>query len=243
MTHLAIDHLLRRRRWRAPTYLAMARLQRQVSWLRHSERVMSGSNVRLAILDPLPLFQAGVARALEPDGYLVEQPADVKAWSNGHDAAIVLVSLVSPAQWTLLTDLGRQRPAVASIALLNDLTVDSGIRAVRAGAVAVLPRAVTANRLRHACQAVLRGESVMPTDVVRQILHRSDRWNADQVQPDERELVWLRHLADGLTVGQTADHAGYSERMMFRLLREFYTKQGVANRTEAMLLARERGWV
>jgi hypothetical protein len=56
-------------------------------------------------------------------------------------------------------------------------------------------------------------------------------------------LFGLRDLAQGRTVAQVADRSGYSERMMFRLLRDLYTELGVTNRTEAMLLARERGWM
>jgi DNA-binding CsgD family transcriptional regulator len=45
------------------------------------------------------------------------------------------------------------------------------------------------------------------------------------------------------TVRQLADRAGYSERMMFRLLRDLYDRLRVKGRTEALMLARERGWL
>jgi len=40
-----------------------------------------------------------------------------------------------------------------------------------------------------------------------------------------------------------AERAGYSERMMFRLLRDLYQRWGVANRTEAIIHARDNGWL
>jgi DNA-binding CsgD family transcriptional regulator len=58
-----------------------------------------------------------------------------------------------------------------------------------------------------------------------------------------REMEWLRQLASGTTVAKLADGAGYSERAMFRLLRDLYQRMGAQNRTEALLKARQRGWL
>jgi hypothetical protein len=44
--------------------------------------------------------------------------------------------------------------------------------------------------------------------------------------PSDMEISWIRQLTEGPTVGQLAEHAGYPERMMFRLLREL-TNVGV----------------
>jgi DNA-binding NarL/FixJ family response regulator len=56
-------------------------------------------------------------------------------------------------------------------------------------------------------------------------------------------LSWLRALAAGRTVAQLADQAGYSERAMFRLLRLLYQDMGVGGRVEALLRARDEGWL
>lgn len=89
---------------------------------------------------------------------------------------------------------------------------------------------------------MLRGGYVLPAVVVRELLRRAARWDED-VRLTERELAWLRDLAQGLTVAQVAARSGYSERMVFRFFRDLYEGLGVANRTEALLLARERGWI
>jgi DNA-binding NarL/FixJ family response regulator len=62
---------------------------------------------------------------------------------------------------------------------------------------------------------VLRGGYVLPAVVVRELLRRAARWDED-VRLTERELAWLRDLAQGLTVAQVAARSGYSERMIFR---------------------------
>jgi hypothetical protein len=50
-------------------------------------------------------------------------------------------------------------------------------------------------------------------------------------------------LASGRTVSQLAEQSGYSERAMFRLLRKVYVRMQVRNRTEALLRARQQGWL
>jgi hypothetical protein len=50
-------------------------------------------------------------------------------------------------------------------------------------------------------------------------------------------------LAGGSTAAERARAAGYSERTMFRLLRALYRKLPVRNRTEALMYARDHGWI
>jgi DNA-binding NarL/FixJ family response regulator len=49
-------------------------------------------------------------------------------------------------------------------------------------------------------------------------------------------------LASGRIVSQLAERSGYSERAMFRL-RKVYVRMQVRNRTEALLRARQQGWL
>jgi DNA-binding CsgD family transcriptional regulator len=67
-----------------------------------------------------------------------------------------------------------------------------------------------------------------------------------QLVPDESGLAslvggeeqsWLRSMAGGMTVADLAESVGYSERAMFRLLRDLYRRIGVKNRTEALIWA------
>jgi DNA-binding NarL/FixJ family response regulator len=178
--------------------------------------------------------------ALAMDGHHVSEPDDLLAWSADGEAGLVVIGLSTVMQWHLLSDLGRERPALRIVALLTDEPAAS--RAVLNGAAGVIPRDVSAAHLREACRAVLRDECVLPAALVRDLLQRAARWD-DEVRIADRELGWLRELAQGRSVAQVASQSGYSERMMFRLLRDLYMELGVANRTEAMLLARERGWM
>ncbi|MFI6503799.1 response regulator transcription factor [Nonomuraea typhae] len=61
--------------------------------------------------------------------------------------------------------------------------------------------------------------------------------------PSQPELEWLRRLAAGARVADLAHRAGLSERTMFRRLHDLYQRMRVHDRTEALSLARERGWL
>jgi len=49
-------------------------------------------------------------------------------------------------------------------------------------------------------------------------------------------------MARGDSVASLATSVGYSERMMFRLLRDLYTRIGAANHIGALMKARDEGW-
>jgi DNA-binding NarL/FixJ family response regulator len=90
--------------------------------------------------------------------------------------------------------------------------------------------------------AAISGRSVLPVEVVRALTATGDVQRPDRIPP-ETEISWIRQLTQGLTVARLAERAGYSERMMFRLLRDLYQRWGVANRTEAIIHARDNGWL
>jgi DNA-binding CsgD family transcriptional regulator len=62
-------------------------------------------------------------------------------------------------------------------------------------------------------------------------------------RPSIEQLSWLRELSNGATVAQLAEHVGYSERAMFRLINSLYRQMGVHNRLQAIRHAQEAGWL
>jgi len=205
---------------------------------------------RVAVYDPLPVYRQGVLAALgrtpvdgeTPDG---ETPDDLLAWARREDRRIVVFSICAPADWDVLADLCRTGPDVAVLAVLDDVTVTSYVRAISAGAAGAVPRNAAPAVLRAAFEAVVGGSTLLPLEVVRAL--RSPPGESDVStsvdEPLANEKEWLRQLARGSSVARLAGQAGYSERMMFRLLRELYVRLGVNGRTAALMLARERGWV
>jgi DNA-binding NarL/FixJ family response regulator len=199
--------------------------------------------VRIAVLDPLPLFRHGVMAALWEAGLGSESPQDAFAWMNGGHRRLVVLGLHSADDWERLSQLCQAYDDVLVVALLPDDDVTTHVRALASGAVAALPRDAEPAAVREIVEDVIEGRTVLPVEVLRGLRSYGVAAKPDESLPNAREMEWLRRLSTGVTVAELADRAGYSERMMFRLLRELYKRMRVGNRTEALLLARERRWI
>jgi DNA-binding NarL/FixJ family response regulator len=200
-------------------------------------------SVRIAVSDPLPLFRRGIMATLGDAGFEPEDPDDLLAWIRQEQRRVVVLTLQSPKDWTLLAQLQDYQADVLVVAMLADASVPAYVQAVLAGAVAVLPRDAPIETVRRVFGAALQGQSLLPAEVVRALASPRRASEGDRGGPSVQEIEWLRELASGSTVSQLANRAGYSERAMFRLLRDLYARLQVHNRTEAMMLARERGWL
>jgi DNA-binding NarL/FixJ family response regulator len=200
-------------------------------------------SVRVAVSDPLPLFRRGIIACLDDVLVETETPADLRAWAHSADRRVILLTVGGPADWELLADLCRIREDVVVVAILEEATVASYLRAISAGAAAAIPRTVSSAELREVFEAAVDGRTLLPTEVVHALAGRGSDSTGTDDHPSQREIEWLRDLAGGVSVGRVAERAGYSERMMFRLLRDLYARLGARNRTEALMLAREREWI
>lgn len=195
--------------------------------------------VRVAVVDPLPMFRHGVMTVLAAAGHVVDAPADVARWVSRRRDCCVLLTMRAESDWDLLQRLSAA-PTTTVIALLDDATVVAGARAVRVGARSILPRAVSDEFLRRTVEATVDGQSVLPPDVLALLAATA---SPDVVPSAVDRVEWLHHLAAGGTVTELADRLGYSERAMYRMLRALYHEMGVRTRLEAVLRARESGLV
>jgi DNA-binding NarL/FixJ family response regulator len=193
--------------------------------------------LHVVVVDPLPMFRQGAEAVLSAAGHVVDVQDDVLAWARHRHDGVVLLSLLTDDDWELLTRLRRE---VAVVALLDGEQAAVGVRAVWAGATAVLPRDAPAAALLRTVEATADGQAVLPVAVVAALASGP---SASRVPLAAEKLQWLRELAGGTTVAQVADAAGYSEREMFRLLKALYREMGVGNRMQALLLAKELGWL
>jgi DNA-binding NarL/FixJ family response regulator len=198
--------------------------------------------IRAAVWDPLPLFCRGLLALLA--GFDVEVPEDLMSWVCCDGTKILLMTLATPEDWQLLTALKPARSDLAVVALLADPNLTMLVRAVYAGAVSVIPRCAEPTLVQRAFEAAVDGRSFLPVAVLRAITG-ADALNGElrSASPSQEEINWLRQLARGSSVADLAKHAGYSERMMFRLLRALYVKLQAPNRTVAIIRARDEGWL
>jgi DNA-binding NarL/FixJ family response regulator len=196
----------------------------------------------VAVRDPLPLFTQGVVAALADADVDVDTPVDVLGWVTEGIGRAVILTLGGESDWTLLAAIRERDPRIPILVLLDDASVTPSVAAVGMGANSVLARNCSTCMLRRTMWMMLSGGAVVPADVLRSLAAQVSPPDASP-PPSDEALGWLRDLAGGATVAALAARAGYSERAMFRLLRDLYVGLGVRNRTEALMLAQERGWL
>lgn len=189
------------------------------------------------------MFRRGVVASLSGDGHLVDEPESIEAWLREHPGAVVLLTVHSAEDLDRLITLCGLRPRPLVVALPSSDDSSLGVRAMRAGARSVVAREATESALRRAISATLDGETVMPADVAGLLVAGQGGRSARGPAPSAEQIDWLRRLSDGWTVTRLALDTGYSERAIYRLLRAFYQKLGVSTRLEAIMLARDNGWL
>jgi DNA-binding NarL/FixJ family response regulator len=196
----------------------------------------------VAVSDPLPIYRQGMLATLAAAGYAAEAAGDLLDWAQQEYRLVVMLTLWTPADWAVLERLRDERPAVVVVAVLPEADPHAYVRAVAAGATSAVPRDAAPETVRRIVEDVLRGISSLPAEAVAALAAPHER-PTHMPEPSPPERDWLRELAVGATVAQLAERSGYSERAMFRLLRELYARLGVRNRTEALMLAQRRGWL
>lgn len=193
-----------------------------------------------AVLDPLPIFRLGVLAALG-GGRDLASMADLTSWLTVRPSGVLLLTVDDDADFEFLASL-QQYPDVLVVAVLRRFTVTTAARALRAGAVHVVPRDAEPQTLRDVVTEVEAGMVRLTLSVLRAATarHASERTRAD---PSDDEIKWLRALAAGRTVAAVAAESDISERRLYRQLNELYRRFGVSNRTQALMIARDEGWL
>jgi DNA-binding NarL/FixJ family response regulator len=199
-------------------------------------------SVRIAVWDPLPIFRRGIVTALAGVGLHSEEPDDLLQWSSEQQRRVAFLTIQSKQDLSLLAHLKSTWPDLILIALLAEESIEMHVKAVEAGATAAVARTSTPEGVLEVFNAAVRGVSMLPAEAVRALAApTTNSEEANHLTP--REIEWLRALSQGTTVAQLAENVGYSERAMYRLLRDMYRRMHAGNRTEAVLKASRAGWL
>ena len=199
--------------------------------------------VDVAVVDPLPLFRAGVVEALSAAGHSVEEPGDLPTWIRRAGLSVAILTLESERDWSILATITAESSHLAVVALVLSADPASGARAVRLGAHSVLARATSAEGLQRAVKAAVEGFSLVPIGVLQELREGVSHEERASASLTDEQLSWLRDLAAGSTVTEIASRAGYSERAMYRMLNRVYAQLGAHNRTQALIRAQSLGWI
>lgn len=144
--------------------------------------------------------------------------------------------------WALLEALWPWRSSCPIILFHGGGDPQEQVRALAAGAAAVVFSEADAGRILRAALAVLDGDIVMPFgafDSLRPAL-QSMVGDRDEAFSAEEQMI-LVALAEGLTIAAVGHRVNRSERHARRLLHRLYAKMGVDNRDQAVALASRAG--
>jgi two-component system, NarL family, nitrate/nitrite response regulator NarL len=204
--------------------------------------------VDVVVIDDHPLFSRGLSLMLPQlsDGRVrvVGTTDDASAAAalvrrNRADVAIVDLHMPPPGGTRAIAAIRRADPMVRVVALSGLAEADAALEALRAGAAAFLPKTADPELLVRPLLAVLDGWSVIPEDLLRQLLDAAqptgDQGVAERLTADERRL-W-RLVADGASTVEIATALHVSDRTTKRLVAHLLRSLGVSTRVEAAALA------
>jgi DNA-binding NarL/FixJ family response regulator len=159
---------------------------------------------------------------------------------------VIIMDLAMPDTdgFTATAEINRVAPEVAVLVLTmsdDDITMT---KAMRAGARGYLLKGATKEEILRAVTAVADGQAIFGPAIAQRVLARlatpfTDQDPFPQLTPREHDV--LRLVAQGMSNSAIADRLGLSLKTVNNNTSSIFNKLNVATRTEAAILARDRG--
>jgi DNA-binding NarL/FixJ family response regulator len=215
--------------------------------------------IRVLIADDQTIVRAGFAALLaaQPDIDVVAQGGDGREavrLAEAHRPDVVLMDIRMPgmdgidATKRILAD-----PANAStrVLVLTTFDVDEYVyEALSAGASGFLLKDATADDLVSAVRVVARGDALLAPQVTGRLIKEFSRQRRARPRPapalatlTARETEVLGLIAGGLSNGEIAQSLVVSEHTVKTHVARVFTKLGLRDRAQAVVLAYESGLV
>jgi DNA-binding NarL/FixJ family response regulator len=195
------------------------------------------SKVLVAVLEPAATFRRGLEAALSAAGFKTETPVDPVAWAKEQPDRVVVATLRDRNACELLEAVAQA--GAAAVALLPEAEIEAYCHALRHGAIAAVDWNAEPDEIVRVVSAAAAGQSLLPAELAQEFGKRGGDAHGPIIRSEE--VLWLKALADGVSVVMLADEVGYSERSMFRRLHDLYGRLGVQNRAAAIVEAERLG--
>lgn len=170
-----------------------------------------------------------------------DHPSSVPELLNQHSIDVLLAD--APTR-ELLAEYRGRHDRVALVVLLDGADPEDGVRALKAGARAVLHRSSSRNEIIAAIKVITSGLVVLPPELLATLLHEAPP--ADDVlkaQLTRRELEVLAAMADGASNKAIARQLGISFHTAKFHVAAILAKLDADSRTEAVAKAAQSGLV
>lgn len=209
--------------------------------------------ITILIADDHTMFRQGLREILERKGGFtvvaeVSDGAAAVAAARERRPAIALLDISMPGLTGIeaARQISQVSPDTRSVVLTMHRDERTVLEALRAGANAYLLKDADASELIEAIRLVHRGEAALAGSAaarVLDLLRRSEGSSpsADQLTPRERDILAL--VAQGDDNRAIALKLSLSEKTVGNRLSEIFQKLGVSNRTQAAIVAVQRGLV
>ena len=209
-------------------------------------------NIRVVIADDHPPTRAGVARALEGEGFLIcaEAPDGATAVTESlrHRPDVCLLDIHMPGNGVeAAAEITSQLPETSVIMLTVSRNDDDLFDALRAGASGYLLKDMNPERLPDAIRGVLSGEAAMPRSLVAHLIEEfRDRGRRKRLFLHRRQAVdltsreWevLELMRQGLSTAEIATRLFITKATVRTHIAAVLRKLHASDRKEALNLLR-----
>lgn len=215
--------------------------------------------IRVLIVDDQTIVRAGFAALLDaqPDITVVGEAADGGAavrLAEEHRPDVVVMDIRMPGMDGIEATrhlMARSRPGSLRVLVLTTFDVDEYVyEALTAGASGFLLKDATADELVSAVRVIARGDALLAPQVTSRLIREFTEQRRhrlavpaglDTLTAREREVLVL--MAGGLSNGEIAKHLVVSEHTVKTHVARVFTKLGLRDRAQAVVLAYESGLV
>ncbi len=209
--------------------------------------------IKVLIVDDHKVVRQGLRYLLEQEdgievvGECADGTAAIAA-VRALEPTVVLLDLFMPGQSGLevLVQIKRDRPGTEVLMLTSSTADEHLLAAVRAGALAYLPKTAGVDQVLASVRAAARGESVLEPRIAARLVRevreaRPRQGPLDQLSP--RELEVLAVLARGRSNREIARTLTISEETVKAHVSSILAKLHLADRTQAAIFGLQQGLV
>jgi NarL family two-component system response regulator LiaR len=209
--------------------------------------------IRVLIVDDHKVVRQGLRFLLEQeDGIEVvaecaDGPAAVRA-VRALEPTVVLLDLFMPGEsgLSVLAQIKRDRPATEVLMLTSSDADEHLLTAIRAGALAYLPKTAGVEQVIESVRAAARGESLLDPRLAARLVREvrevaTRRGPLDSLSPREVEVLGV--LARGRSNRQIARNLSISEETVKAHVSSILAKLQLADRTQAAIFGLQHGLV
>ncbi|MBI5034671.1 MAG: response regulator transcription factor [Chloroflexi bacterium] len=217
------------------------------------------NRIRVLLADDQSLFREGLRTLLsvQPDLEVVGEAAngaEALTLAASQHPQVVLMDVHMPVLdgVTATRKLHESHPAYRVIMLTTFDDDEYVFEGLRAGAVGYLLKDTPSQKLFEAIRAAARGESFLEPSVAAKVVAEFARLSGNSIpskkaetsdELSDREMEIVRLLARGLSNREIAEQLVITEGTVKNHVSNILSKLGVRDRTQAVLKAKENGWV